>query len=429
MNSIIGFLKMLESSDLNKSQKEYINYVQISAETLLRIINDILDFSKLESNKLSIDIHPFDPMDEFEKEVEVFQSMAISNNVHLLSHIDPRLPAEIKGDSFRIRQVLNNFISNSIKFTPEGGDIIVSIELSRRDEKSCCILFSVSDTGIGIPEHEKINIFKSFYQTDTSTTRKYGGTGLGLAISQSLIHLMGGTIDFTSVENLGSRFFFELDFGISRERQYPDVLNISGREIILLAQERILSLQELLIVNYLHFVDRNFSICDFGEDIPPSGQKRIYLFVYKTSLRHRLESILGKLGDDRIIIITSYNHYDSISDMDHRIGSIIIEPLTMRKLLEAINEIAGAPSEKKGTVDSSSPPGKKYMAQALIAEDNDLNQKLVSILLEERGIDVDVASNGQEAVDSFRKRDYDIIFMDINMPFKDGRGSAGYQND
>jgi PAS domain S-box-containing protein len=420
MNSIIGFLKMLESGDLNRSQKEYINYVQISAETLLRIINDILDFSKLESNKLTIDIHSFDPMEEFEKEVEVFQSMAIGNNVHLLSHIDPRLPAEIMGDSFRIRQVLNNFISNSIKFTPEGGDIVVNIELSRRDGKSCSILFSVSDTGIGIPEHEKKNIFKSFYQTDTSTTRKYGGTGLGLAISQSLIFLMGGRIDFTSVENLGSRFFFELNFDIRRERQYPERLNISGREIILLSQTEVLSLQELMIVNYLHFVDSSFSICHCGEDIPSSGHKRIYIFVYETAIRRRLDSILERLGDDRIIIITSYNHYDSISDIDFGTGSIIIEPFTMRKLLEAIHEIAGGSAGVKRQTYSVPPPGRRYTGQALIAEDNELNQKLISLLLEERGIDVDIASNGQEAVDSFRKKAYDIIFMDINMPVKDG---------
>ncbi len=208
LNAILGFNQILlaEEDDPDKAQK--LEIIRRSGETLLGLINDILDLAKIESGKLEIEELPFKPHQEFSSIAELFYQKATEKNIQLIYFIDPELPVKVRGDYLRIKQVLLNLLSNSLKFTPAGGRIYVEIIKSRGTDSTCRLLFSVTDTGIGIPQDKKELIFEAFSQADTSITRKFGGTGLGLTISINLVKQMGGILQMESEEGKGSRFYF-----------------------------------------------------------------------------------------------------------------------------------------------------------------------------------------------------------------------------
>ncbi len=207
INGIIGILKLLDEDLAQESeQHNLVNIAQHSSQTLLHIINDILDFSKIESGKLRLEEIPFNLSETLNKLIYPFEKIARENNIELVFKLDPNIKAQINGDPFRLTQVLNNFLSNAFKFTEQG-----KIELNIQRQQDL-LIFSVTDTGIGIPEDKQSRLFKDFSQVDTSTSRKYGGTGLGLVITQRIIELMGGNVGFESQEGNGSRFFMQIPY-------------------------------------------------------------------------------------------------------------------------------------------------------------------------------------------------------------------------
>lgn len=416
MNSIVGFLKMLEETQLTAVQKQYIRYVQNSADTLLQIINDILDFSKLDSDELSIDPHPFDPHAEFEKEIEVFQSLAVEKKIRLTSFIDPEMPASITGDALRIRQVLNNLISNGIKFTHEGGEVLSEIELVHRDNNRCRILFSVSDTGIGLSDSEQENLFSAFKQADASISRKYGGTGLGLSISQKLIGLMGGKISLKSEKDVGTRMSFSLDFSADAEAVKSDMHNSSDKKIILITGDAVPDNQELIISKYLNYYDHEFSIISDPAEISGFPKDSILIYSASDHSEENLISILAQLNGRPLILISSYEHLHRIKQEAGNSVFYIIEPFTMGKLKEAVLVSSGRETGRSDQKHTR----KRFSGRVLVAEDNEMNQKLISLLLMNRSIEADIVSEGKSAVEAALKNSYDLLILDINMPEKDG---------
>ncbi|MCP4129753.1 MAG: PAS domain S-box protein [bacterium] len=423
MNSILGFIEMLGRTGLSRTQAEYLNYVENSSKGLLQIINDILDFSKLESKKFSIDLYNFSPLKEFEMEVEIFQGLANEKGVELITYIDPSFPASVTGDALRIRQVINNLVSNAIKFTPEGGYVLIDIENIGISDEKCRIYFSISDTGKGITDIVQKDIFKAFRQEDASVTRRFGGTGLGLAISNDLVDLMGGKLELNSEFGLGSRFFFDIELSIN-EHAVQDNEDIketfTGKNIVLYLPENRETYQEIIIARYLASISREFKLSSDIDDICVDDAIDVLFYVYSPSEGDEFVNFVKKNTSVPVILVATIKNWVKAQDMKQYITKFINQPVTFKKIVHALKEIYF--EGKPGIIDDSKPPEEKITinARALVAEDNEINQRLVSLMLNEMGISVDIAGNGLEAIKKFKSGSYDIILMDINMPILDG---------
>jgi PAS domain S-box-containing protein len=424
LNSIVGFIELLFTTDLDRQQKEYFETIKDSSKVLLGIIDDILDFSKIESGKLEIDNIKFYLKHELEPVVDMFVARADEKHIELLYYIDPSLPQYIFGDPLRIKQVLNNLISNAIKFTPERGKILVEIKLLEMSE-NCRILFSVSDNGIGIPEQKQNLIFSAFSQADSSISRKYGGTGLGLAISSHLVNAMGGgELKIESEEGKGSKFSFELVFtdfsGIDIfKRDY----NFNNLKCFIFMKNRDENTQLNNIERYLKAFNVEVEIFSSIEEINKFhfNNKNIIFLDYLSNTLPDIKKIHDILPDIPLILIANRMDHEFINPMISKAIKVIYKPVYASKIIGAILELVY--NEKQQTQSETHEEKKRkinFNANALVAEDNVINQKLITLMLKEIGINADLAKNGLEAVKKFIDTKYDVILMDINMPLLDG---------
>ncbi len=420
LNGIMGFTELLKNTPLTEEQKEFVSIIEKSSENLLEIINNILDIAKIESNKIELESVVFEPIVEFENAVEVYAPKAAEKGINLASFVDPHLEKPLKGDPTKIKEVLINLISNAVKFTPKGGEIAVEIKKIGQKDSNAVIHFEVRDTGIGIPEDKKEKIFEAFSQADISITRKYGGTGLGLTISSEFVKLMGGELKIESEEGKGSRFFFTLEL-----EEIP-VLNESyegrfqGLKVFYYEPQKYAKIQSRYIEEYCDFfgvklvesynlkeaIDKakkcNFALLDF--DFVDESRIKIFhmqqipvALVSKVTFKKRIEELMGKI---------IRNIYEPVNYTK------------LKQLLEFYVQNTQKLNQKAAILASSE--NVKFKAKALVAEDNIINQKLIKKTLEDFGLEVDLADNGLEAIEKFKKNHYDIIFMDIQMPVKDG---------
>ncbi len=252
MNGIIGFAEVLKKGDLSSQQREFVNIISKSASSLLDIINDILDFSKIESGKLDLENAKFNLFEEFESVIELFSAKTYEKNIKLISFIHPQLPAIVYGDSLRIKQILINLIGNAIKFTPDYGVVRVNISKIEESDLTIKLLFSVEDTGIGIPKEKQQLIFTPFSQADSSTSRKFGGTGLGLAISTKLLQLMGSSLKLESEVGRGSKFFFQLGFHTEGKKLQHEFSATSREFNVAIYKSQDMKIYEELLLDYLN---------------------------------------------------------------------------------------------------------------------------------------------------------------------------------
>ncbi|MFH0974980.1 MAG: PAS domain S-box protein [Spirochaetota bacterium] len=424
LNSILGFIELLLTTELDRQQKDYFETIKDSSRVLLGIIEDILDFSKIESGKLEIDNIKFYLKHELEPVVEMFVARADEKNIELLYFIDPSLPEYIFGDPLRIKQVLNNLISNAIKFTPEKGKIFVEIKLLELRDNLCRITFSVSDNGIGIPESKQKKIFEAFFQADSSVSRNYGGTGLGLAISRHLVHLMGGELQLESRVAEGSRFYFDLAFTefsgldiFKRDYDFRDV------KCFLFKKKYNDKMQLYNIERYLKAFNIEVGTFSSLEEFsrPDHNLKTIIFTEYSIHTRDEISGIQHALPDIPIIMVANRLEKEFANLIVNKITKIIYKPVYASKIIGAIIEILFNEKQKPYADAIDEKAGRPFFsADALVAEDNAINQKLITLMLKEIGIKADIAKNGTEAVEKFIKGKYDIILMDVNMPVMDG---------
>ena len=426
LNGIIGFTELLRNSDLDEEKREFVDVIEKSSENLLAIINNILDLSKVESNKIEIDEILFSPIDEFENAVEVYGPKASEKNIQLSLYIDPSLHNYLKGDAVKIKEVLINLMSNAVKFTPNNGQITVEIKrLGNAPLDKARVLFSVQDSGIGIHQDKIEGIFDAFNQADSTITRKFGGTGLGLTISSKYIALMGSRLEVESEEGKGSRFFFALDLleSTASGTDYKD--HFSDFNCAIYAPLNSAKAHTEFMFDYFtYFGAHSKYYTDFPalKNLIFKAGSNIIVADYNNLTKEELEEY--KKIKLPIILIFKSSQQSKYNEFNTKYITPMYEPINVSKLVRALESKREFLPAKEDRVEpqpiQKATFGKKFKANVLVAEDNEINQKLIRRTLEDLGLNITIVPNGLQALERRRSDDFDMIFMDIAMPVMDG---------
>ncbi len=433
LNAVIGMTGLLLDTPLNDEQRDFAQTILNSGDILLTLINDILDFSKIEAQKIELEKQPFDVRFCIEEALELVASKAAEKKLELTYSIDNGLPTNVMGDITRLRQILVNLLSNSIKFTEEG-EVVISVSGQLQDNYQYMLHFCVRDTGLGIPLDRQSKLFQSFTQVDASTTRKFGGTGLGLAISKQLSELMGGTmwLESTGVPGDGTTFHFTMLTEFSIEKDIEDDLSALYGKTVLIVDDNETN-RNILIQQ-----TKSLGMIPTGV---ASGPKTIELYKEKISfdmaiLDYQMPEMDGielvkelqKLPNGKTfpyILLSSYGYRDKSGNLSN-FTAILTKPIKFSHLKNIILTVLKENKEvvKKyqdiSSMQFDAEIGKRYPLHLLLAEDNIVNQKVARRFLEKLGYHIDVAFNGIEVLDALRRQSYDVIFMDIQMPDMDG---------
>ena len=446
MNGVIGMSHLLLATELDARQRHYAETVTRSADALLEIINDVLDFSKIEAGKLTLETIPFDLQALCEEVSEIMALRTQEKQVEFFLRYRPGVPAHVTGDPGRVRQVLFNLCSNAVKFTEKGHVVLdVSPEQGAPDG-SIRLKFSVSDTGIGIDPAKRDLIFSMFDQADTSTTRRYGGTGLGLAITQQLVTMMGGTVDFDSTPDKGSDFYFTLTCpvvpGESVAGQTAVTLAGLGIRVLIVDDNRI---SREILGEALTTAGAAFSAAASGEEgmamlRAAAAENNPYHFILMDyvmpvengiQLARRMQADPAYNGARTILITSQPSQGDAEEVYQAGIIGYLIKPIRPSELMVMIAylwDLKGRRPLDRVVTRYTMQQGQSVAvmsarydgATALVAEDNPVNQQVVTAMLEEYGIRVVVADDGMQAIKAVQSAKFDIIFMDCQMPEMDG---------
>ena len=440
LNGVIGMTELALDTELTPEQREYLDTVKLSAGALLTVINDILDFSKIEAGKIDIETIGFDLTECVETTLKTLALRADERGLELLCDIGHDVPATVLGDSVRLGQMLTNLVGNAIKFTSEG-QVAVKVEVESNDGQTTVLHFVVSDTGIGIPKEKQKAIFESFAQADTSTTRKFGGTGLGLTITSRLAAMMGGRIWVESEPGKGSEFHFTISVGAGTEQiQQPEsdlpynllpgtrVLVVDDNETNRRILDRMLTRWEMLPTSVEGGADalqELVSACELGDpyrlvltDMHMPGMDGFGLIE---RIRNQSEIATATV----MMLSSGARHGEMARFRELGLFAYLVKPIRQIELRDAIARSL----DRRDSQNASKivPPAleRRFPKSAaslhvLLAEDNTVNQRLASRLLEKRGHTVTVANNGQEALNLLDRTSYDLVLMDVQMPLVDG---------
>jgi signal transduction histidine kinase/CheY-like chemotaxis protein len=434
MNGVIGMTGLLLDAGLTREQREYAETIRASGEALLTIINDILDFSKIEAGKMQLEMTDFDLRSVVEESAELLAKTASDKRLELLVDTPHSLPRVVRGDPGRLRQVLLNLLSNAVKFTYEG-EIFVRVRVESDDGTDVTLRFDVSDTGIGMSADQRAFIFDAFSQADTSTTRRFGGTGLGLAISKRLVGYMHGDIGCESAPGSGTNFWFTARFGCSSPENLPPVAppaalmsmrvlvcddNATNRAILSeqLRSWRMTPVEvsggeaALEALREAHRRGEAFELIVLDHHMPdldgPSAAERMQADP--------------ALRDIPVLLLTSSGERLAHEDAE-RLGirMSVTKPVRRSSLFDAIATVMHARALGEPAPDearASGAPGR--LGRVLVAEDNTVNQRVATLMLDRLGYRADVAADGAEALDALARIPYDAVLMDANMPEMDG---------
>ncbi|MBA3585030.1 MAG: response regulator, partial [Gemmatimonadetes bacterium] len=433
MNAIIGMSDLMATTDLDPQQREMAETIRLSGQHLLAIINDILDFSKIESGKLELEQAPFDLAACVEESLQLVAPKVSGANLELSYVMEQTAPRVIVGDVGRLRQILVNLLNNAIKFTP-AGEVGVTVSSRRPSESHHEILFTVRDTGIGIPRDRFDRLFKMFSQVDVSTTRKYGGTGLGLAICKRLTELMGGRIWADSEPGKGTAFHFTI---LAEEVEAPshpasgaDHEKLRGRRALIVDDDR-----NNRLVLKLQMERWGMQARDTGspttalEWIRQGDPFDVVLLDYQmpemdgVSLAREIRTARAA-RPPVILLLSSVGEPLAEADPESGIAAVLWKPLKLSQVRDRLLETVGEPLE--GGADAIAAIAPELVASGakplriLVAEDNPINQTVAVRLLERLGYAADIAANGREVLGRLDQSRYDVILMDVQMPQMDG---------
>ncbi len=433
LNGIIGMTSILHESHLTPDQLNALEIIRISGEALLAVINDILDFSKIESGHIDLENADFNIYDLVDDAIEILSSQAYQKEISLGAEIDSNIPTWLNGDSSRLRQILNNLLGNAIKFTEKGG-VSVKVNLKEKNEK-IVLYFEVTDTGIGIDPQTHALLFQPFTQGNISTSRKYGGTGLGLAISKRLIEALGGAIDFESTPATGSKFWFTLPFNMSNKNNEMAQLFFELRGIRMLCvnshgiENNLIkhqteswgmncdvasnATQALTMLNKSVNDHHSYALVLIDRDLPTiDGLDLVKI------MRH----LLKETSEIPVILLTSLNEFIPEEKIqEYGITKCLTKPFRQSKLHESICNVIKPDNKNFNELPTLEHIHKKIdESHILLVEDNSINTQVALKILNQFSYNIDVASNGLEAIQMARHKSYDLIFMDCQMPEMDG---------
>ncbi|MCX5828723.1 MAG: response regulator [Deltaproteobacteria bacterium] len=439
MNAILGMAELLAETPLTKEQQKYVRVFNNAGENLLGIINDILDLSKVEAGHVHLEHIDFDLREMVERIGEIMCVRANNKGVELTCHVTPDVPAYLRGDPIRLRQVIVNLLGNAIKFT-EVGEVVLDIKLTppsvtRDDENTVELVFSVCDTGIGISQEKMRDVFERFIQADSSTTREYGGTGLGLTIAKYLVELMGGTIGVESELGKGSVFSFAVPFTVQKGpvREEESVFtDITGRRALVIddnATNRMI-VREMLTGwgSVVTTADNGWSGITTLKEAKSSNKPYDFIILdyhmpvmdgFATAAEIREDP---SLSSTVIIMLSSgYPKEDLTEAKKIGIDQFLYKPVKRRDLWEAISAALGKAqmAETKPMVELDG-PGMQRSLRILLVEDNEDNRLLIRTFLKSTPHQLQMAENGAVGVEMFKTGTYDLVFMDMQMPVMDG---------
>ena len=420
INGILGFTKILSSSRLNNEQKDFVETISKSSEELLSVVNSILDVAQTQSGKIELEKNYFNVFEVFESFAHLYALEASKKEIEFLLWIDPALFfVSVESDSKKIKQVLMNLICNALKFTKEKGQVLVAIKKESSKKGVVAIKFEVTDTGIGISDEQQKRVFSAFTQADNSNTRKFSGAGLGLTLAHSWVSLLGGELMLESLESKGTTVSFILNLA---QKELPKNENIKGINVGFYAP---LELQKekshSYLTGYLSSV-RGVTLKSFESLVACKeaelGSFDILYLHYEEIEKEELQRIVAQYSSEiPLILITKLENRFKIQDIAPAFSQIIFKPITFSKIKNSV-KIAESNRELLATPNPSIE--KMFNLKALVVEDNKVNQKIIVHTLKNLGLECDTAENGQEAIESFKKSRYDIIFMDIQMPIMNG---------
>jgi two-component system, sensor histidine kinase and response regulator len=441
MNGVIGFTDMLLATNLDEEQKDYSLTIKRSGEALLGLINDILDFSKVEAGQMSLEYIDFDPEITAHDVCELIRPRVVGKPIDVLCRIDDLLPANIKGDPGRYRQVLINLLGNAAKFT-EKGELELSLEPCGESEDTITLLAKIRDTGIGIAKDKYATIFEAFKQADGTTTRKYGGTGLGLSICKSIAALMGGDVWVESTVGAGTTFFFTAVMRKSNlcQSHPPAAENLKGKRLLVVDDnsvnnEIVRGILENAGVSVSTLLDSTGAMAELtrAEQAGTPYDVAILDLQMPFLSGFDLATLIRGAGQPcsamPLLAYTSSAERVAQRCKDVGFSAFLTKPARRSVLLRTLSRILGAkeeiqenPADPKLVTQYSLREELKQSVRILLAEDNPVNQKLAMVMLSKAGYKVSVVANGRLAVEAVvaAPEDFDTILMDIQMPEMDG---------
>ena len=444
MNGVIGMTGLLLDTDLTPEQREYADTVRKSGEALLMVINDILDFSKIESGKLAIESFPFDLRLVIEEVAEMLAPRADEKVLDLVLQYPPGVPTNFIGDAGRIRQVVTNLVGNAVKFT-QRGHVLIKVECPVLENQTAHLEVSVTDTGIGIPADKLGALFQKFTQADTSTTRRYGGTGLGLAISKQLIELMGGTVSVQSRLGHGSTFRFTVALPLDSQPAPLTATELRGLRVLIVddievnrrvVHEQILGWgmrngsyatgqDALLELRAAHAAGDPYQIAIIDYQMPTMDGATLGTHIKADPM----------VKDTVVVMLTSLGNWSEVRRMEGaNIDACLVKPVRSSQLLNTLvtawAKHLERVSQERALInlsEAAAAPRPTFTGKfaglsvrVLVVEDNVVNQRVASRMIERLGLRADVAANGQEALHMIELLPYDLVFMDCQMPEMNG---------
>ena len=440
MNGIIGMAELAMGTDLDAEQHEFVSTIQSCADAMLALLNDILDLSRIEAGRLELETVEFELADVLRAVADGVSSRATLKQIGFATSVADEVPEKLKGDPLRLRQILLNLVGNAIKFTDDG-EVTLEVTGAQGSDGEATLLFEVRDTGCGIPAHVLPRLFEKFTQADASTSRHHGGSGLGLAITQELCELMGGRIGVESVEGEGSNFWVEIGFRVGRDRDTPQGTRVSleGHRGLVVSD---LDSSRRQIRNHLSRMGCRSEMASGGVEALSWLKKGLHdqdPFAFVTvdelvpsdqsqSLAHELSDLV--MSDDlHMVLVTSARERPDPSTLAAGgFAGAVSKPVAFKSLRDELLNLlpgTGSENEKAGPAQAVESFGDGAVSGViLLVDDNAVNRRIASHLLNSVGLEVDTAENGLQGVELASMKAYDMILMDCQMPGLDGYGAC-----
>ena len=415
MNGVMGMIGLLRQTPLGERQGRFVDMLDDSARALMEIINDVLDVSKIEAGRLELEALPFALRDTLDQIATLFATSAHARGLQLCLHVDRRVPARATGDGLRVRQVLNNLVSNAQKFTEKGEISIVVTPAPCARHGRLRLRIDVRDTGIGVPREAGARLFQSFSQADNSMARRFGGTGLGLAIARQLVELMNGEIGYVTEPGRGSCFWVEFELGVAAPDAQPDAPLVGQAALLAIGDPHLRD----ALVEQLAFVGCRTELAYDPlaiDEMLAIGTGYDWLVVdgsFDGDGGRLLASLRGRPGRPLLVAIVGSGREEVTAMREAGADAVLSRPLTGAEIRRGLGS--------EPPLEPAVAPERTLAAHLLVVEDHPVNREVAVAVLESLGCRVSVAVDGRQAVEACRARRFDLVLMDIQMPEMDGR--------